>query len=134
VTDTLLDSNIILDVVTNDPVWADWSIEQIVAARLTGQVIIDAIVYAEICCGVGTIDAADEIVRSVGGIVVATPRGALFLAAQASLDYRRRGGRRSSILPDFFVGAHAFVLSARLVTRDPKRFRQSFPDLEIIAP
>ncbi len=129
-----LDSNVILDIVTGNPDWAEWSSSQTVLAGARGPVWVNSIVYAELCYGFNRIEETDDALHRVGAVLIDTPRSALFDAAKAYMEYRRRGGPKTSILPDFFIGAHALALGARLITRDPKGFRAAFPGLEIEAP
>lgn len=131
---TFLDSNIILDIVTGNPVWAPWSSRRAIQAAERGQVWINGVVYAELCYGFQRHEEADDALLRVGATLLETPRPALFEAAKAYLGYRRRGGTKISVLPDFFIGAHALFLGAKLLTRDPKGYRAAFPALEIEAP
>jgi predicted nucleic acid-binding protein len=133
-TGTFLDSNVILDIATANPHWANWSEEQVAAARLEGHVWINGVVYAELCYGFALINDVDRAVDKVRATLLDAPGEALFLAAKAFRGYRERGGTKTSILPDFFIGAHAALLGAKLVTRDPKGFRAAFPTLEVVAP
>lgn len=130
----LVDTNVLLDVVTDDPVWADWSQRQLNAAVLRDQLAINPVVYAEFSSRFPQIEDLDAML-AVGGIaLVEMSRAALFLAGQAFKAYRSRGGARTSILPDFFIGAQAVVLEAPLITRDLRRYRSYFPTIDLIAP
>jgi hypothetical protein len=133
VTVYLVDSNVWLDVVTDDPNWASWSQEQLDAASQAGDLVINPVIYAEVSLAYASVEALDAGLTSVGLEVLEIPRPALFLAAAAFRLYRRRGGTRTSVLPDFFVGAHAAVEGMTLITRDLRR-RSSFPTVEVIAP
>ncbi len=128
------DTNVILDVVTNDPHWREWSARQIEIAAIDGPVLIDAVVYAELGVQYRKIEQLDELVTGMGLVVAQAPRQALFLAAKAFRQYRQRGGVRTGVLPDFFIGAHAQVLGLPLLTRDRRRYREYFPLLELIGP
>lgn len=130
----LVDTNVLLDLVTDDPVWADWSIRQLDAAAVQGRLVINAVVYAELSVRFERIEDLDEVLDQAGVIVEAMPRAALFLAGKAFQKYRAAGGSRSGVLPDFFIGAHAAVLGAPLLTRDVQRYRSYFPSLTLIAP
>ncbi len=130
----LVDTNVLLDIVTDDPTWADWSQQQLDVASLRDRLAINPVVYAEFASRFRRIEDLDAMLAAVEIVVAEMPRPALFLAGQAFKTYRSRGGPRTSILPDFFVGAHAAVLNAPLVTRDPGRYRTYFPGLELIAP
>jgi predicted nucleic acid-binding protein len=130
----LIDTNILLDIVTDDPVWADWSQQQLSAAALGDRLAINPMVYAEFSSRFTRIEDIDVLLESVDIVVAEMPRSALFLAGQVFKAYRRRGGPRTSVLPDFFIGAHATVVGAPLLTRDPRRYRSYFPTIELVAP
>ena len=131
---TLVDTNVLLDVATDDPVWADWSQGQLDAAAARGPVLINDVIYAELSAGFARIEDLDEALREVGVAVEHTPRAGLFLAAKAHVRYRARGGTRTGVLPDLFIGAHAAVASLPLLTRDTARHRTNFPTLQLICP
>jgi len=133
VTETLVDSSVMLDVLTDDPTWGDWSAEQMARATEGGAVVINTIVYAEISAAFATIESLDGALITLGIDVLDLPRPALFLAARAFLAYRRAGGSRTAILPDFFIGAHAAVAGYTLLTRDLRR-TSYFPRLRLVAP
>ena len=130
----LLDTNVLLDVLTNNPSWADWSQHQLEAAALRDRLAINFVIYAELSVGFARIEELDGVLRATGIGVADIPRPALFLAGKAFQTYRKRGGARTGVLPDFFIGAHAVVLNAPLLTRDAGRFRTYFPTVELIAP
>jgi len=130
---TLVDTNVLLDIVTADPDWADWSIRQLDAASLQGPVVINDIVYAELSVRFATIEAVDAVLADAGIEIAAIPRAALFLAGKVFLRYRAAGGTRTGVLPDFFIGAHAAVSRLPLLTRDARRYRTYFPSLQLIA-
>ena len=130
-----LDSNVLLDIFTGDPRWADWSIGQIQPfANRPGHLFINGVVYAEISARAPSQDVIEGDLAGLGIGLVEPGRNALFRAGQAFAAYRDRGGPRSAILPDFIIGAHAAELEVRLVTRDPRRYRAYFPELALIAP
>jgi predicted nucleic acid-binding protein len=129
-----IDTNVLLDVVTDDPVWADWSQLQLNAAALRDRLAITPVVYAEFSSGFTRMEDIDAMLASTEINVPEMPRSALFLAAKVFQEYRGRGGLRTSVLPDFFIGAHAAVLGAPLITRDANRYRTYFPTVELIAP
>lgn len=129
-----VDTNVLLDVVTDDPSYADWSIAQLEAAALQGPLLINDCVYAEVSVGYREKERLDAFVLAAGLHHVPIPRDALFLAGKAFSAYRRANGARTNVLPDFFIGAHAAVLSLPLITRDVRRYRTYFPDLVLIAP
>jgi hypothetical protein len=130
----LIDTNVLLDVVTDDPAWADWSQQQLNVAALQDRLAINSVVYAEFSSRFRRIEDLDAMLASVEIVIAQIPRPALFLAGQVFKAYRTRGGPRTSILPDFFVGAQAVVLGAKLITRDVRRYRTYFPAIELIAP
>lgn len=131
---TLIDTNVLLDLVTDDPVWAEWSLGQLGAAALTGPLLINAVVYAELSVGFERIEELDAVLADASISVTDIPRAALFLAGKAFQRYRAAGGSRSGVLPDFFIGAHAAVAGLPLLTRDVQRYRSYFPSLSLIAP
>jgi predicted nucleic acid-binding protein len=131
---TLVDSNVLLDVLTDDTRWADWSQAALAAARDAGQLVINALVYAEVSTGFATIEKLDAALPSGDLRREPLPYEAGFLAGKAFLAYRQRGGQRRSPLADFYIGAHAAVRGYRLLTRDAQRYRTYFPRLELISP
>lgn len=131
---TLVDSNVLLDLVTRDPTWARWSADRLADALDRGPVLINQVVYAEVSLGFTTVEALDAALSADRFVRGNVPWAAAFLAARCFRDYRARGGRRTSTLPDFFVGAHAAVLGLPLLTRDARRYRTYFPTVELIAP
>jgi predicted nucleic acid-binding protein len=131
---TLIDTNVLLDLVTNDGTWADWSIEQLEAANLAGPLLINDVVYAELAVRYDRIEELDAFIDEAGLVVAAFPRAALFLAGKAFTRYRRAGGSRTGVLPDFFIGAHAAVQQVPLLTRDVGRYRSYFPTVVLISP
>jgi predicted nucleic acid-binding protein len=131
---TLVDANVILDVVAEDEDWVDWSASMLARAAERGPLVINPIIYAEVCFGYDTIESVDNALPAEYYRREALPWEAGFLAARAFLAYRRRGGARRSPLPDFYIGAHAAIAGHTLLTRDPKRYRSYFPKVRIIAP
>ncbi|WP_426232474.1 type II toxin-antitoxin system VapC family toxin [Pararhizobium sp. DWP3-4] len=131
---TLVDTNILLDVVTDDPDWADWSIEQLEAAGLRGPLLINDVVYAELAVRYERIERLEAFLSEAGIELAAMPRPALFLAGKVFQKYRKTGGSRAGVLPDFFIGAHAAVDRLDLLTRDTGRYRTYFPTVKLIAP
>jgi predicted nucleic acid-binding protein len=130
----LVDTNVLLDVVTRDPAWADWSKRQLEAAALRDQLAINQVVYSELSAGFTAIEQVEEVLGLVGIAIAQMSRPALFMAGRVFQEYRRRGGGRTGVLPDFFIGAQAAVLRAQLITRDAGRYRSYFPTVELIAP
>ncbi len=130
----LVDSNVILDLIEGDPVWSDWSEQQLDRAALSGALLINPVIYAEVAIAFERIEELETVLHEAGLIVEPTPREALFLAGKAFLRYRRQKGGKRGVLPDFFIGAHAAVLGIPLLTRDTGRYATYFPTLTLIAP
>ncbi|WP_428490264.1 type II toxin-antitoxin system VapC family toxin [Rhodopila sp.] len=124
---TLVDTNILLDIVTNDPCWMSWSRLQLSRASVVGPLLINDVVYAELSVRFESIETLETALTELGVRLEPIPRAALFLAAKAFRLYRSRGGTRTGVLSDFFVGAHAAVLNCALLTRDAGRYRHYFP-------
>ena len=133
-TTTLVDTNILLDLVTDDPKWADWSIGQLDAASLQGPLAINDVIYAELSVRFATIEAVEAVLAKTGIAIAPIPRPALFLAGKVFQLYRAAGGARTGVLPDFFIGAHAAVTGMTLLSRDPQRYRRYFPKIELVTP
>jgi hypothetical protein len=133
-TPVLVDSNVLIDVVTADDVWGGWSVDALERVADEAPLVINPIVYGEVSLGYDTIEAFDAALASTFFVREPIPYAAAFLAGKAHLAYRRRGGTRRSPLPDFYIGAHAAVAGYRLLTRDASRYRTYFPRLELIAP
>jgi predicted nucleic acid-binding protein len=131
---TLVDSNVLLDVVTENEEWADWSASMLADAAQNGRLVINPLVYAEVSCGFDRIEALDEALPAEYFVREALPWAAAFLAGKVFLKYRRSGGARTAPLPDFLIGAHAAVAGYTLLTRDARRFSTYFPRLRIVAP
>jgi hypothetical protein len=128
----LVDTNVLLDIVQDDPDWGDWSQQQLEAASLRGPLAINAVIYAELSMAYERIEDLDRVVQQTGLHELTIPREALFLAGKAFLQYRRRRGGRTGVLPDFFIGAHAAVTGTPILTRDVRRYRTYFPTVEIL--
>ena len=123
-----------MDVVTDDPVWKPWSLAQLENAAARDRLAINEVVYAELSVGYENADEVDQVIVGAGVSLVQATRAALFLAGKTYKAYRASGGVRTGVLPDFFIGAHASVAGASLLTRDARRYRTYFPDLKLIAP
>lgn len=130
----LVDTNVLVDVLEDDPQWADWSIRQLRAQSQIHRLTINSIVYAELSLTYARYEDLDAAVTGLGLDLAEIPRPALFLAGQAFLSYRRAGGTKSNVLPDFLIGAHAAVAKCELLTRDGRRYRTYFPTVRVIAP
>ncbi|MGC0055675.1 type II toxin-antitoxin system VapC family toxin (plasmid) [Brucella pituitosa] len=131
---TLVDTNVLLDLVTDDPQWADWSIGQLETASLTGPLLINDVIYAELAVRYERIEDLDQFIETAGLQITSFPREALFLAGKVFTRYRRAGGSRTGVLPDFFIGAHAAVQKIPLLTRDVGRYRTYFPTVVLVTP
>lgn len=130
----LVATNVLVDVLQNDPQWADWSIAQMRAQASLHALVINPVIYAEMSLSFSTLEALDDVVATLALEFHEIPRPALFLAAKAYAQYRKRGGIKLHVLPDFFIGAHAAVEGWPLLTRDAARFRTYFPSLDLVAP
>lgn len=131
---TLVDSNVLLDILTNDATWEPWSSAALADSVNAGQVIINPIVYAEVSTGFDRIEDLDAALPTSLFLREELPWPAGFLAGKAFLTYRRRGGTKTTPLPDFYIGAHAAVAGHRLLTRDAARYRTYFPRVDVVAP
>jgi len=131
---TLVDSNVLIDVLSQDANWATWSTEALAQFASVGPLVINGVIYAEVSQRYSRKELLDHELPEDVFIREHLPWSAAFLAGKAYLGYRRRGGQRRSPLPDFFIGAHAAVADLRLLTRDSARYRTYFPRLEIVAP
>jgi len=130
----LVDTNVLLDLATNDATWADWSIHQLEAAALSGPLQINDVIYSELSVRFAEIETLDSFIADAGIAHAPMPRSTLFLAVKVFQQYRSVGGVRTGVLPDFFIGAHATVERIPLLTRDGRRYRHYFPKLDLIAP
>jgi predicted nucleic acid-binding protein len=130
----LVDSNVILDIAYEDPQWRGWSEAAIEQAAEDALLIINPIIYAEVSIGYAQVEHVEAVMPADRFRREALPYEAAFLAGKAFADYRRRGGSRTSPLPDFYIGAHAAVRRYRLLTRDAARYRTYFPAVELVAP
>ncbi len=131
---TLVDSNVILDVVTEDEEWLDWSAAMLGRAADTEHLVINPLIYAEVAVRFDSIESLDAVLPPDYYVREPLPWEAAFLAARAFLLYRRKGGARLAPLPDFYIGAHAAIAGHTLLTRDARRYRTYFPKLRIVAP
>lgn len=131
---TLVDTNILLDIATDDPRWADWSLRQLEATSAQGPLLINDVIYAELSVRFPGIEQMDAFVADADLRLEPLTRPALFLAGKAFKAYRSRGGSRTGVLPDFLIGAQAAVLKLPLLTRDAARYRSYFPTVMMIVP
>jgi predicted nucleic acid-binding protein len=133
-TTTLVDSNVLLDIATEDPAWSAWSAGALANAANEGPLVINAIIYAEVSIGFSTIEELDDALPPGVFQREQLPFEAGFLAGKAFLAYRRRGGARPAPLPDFYIGAHAAINGHRMLTRDAQRYRAYFPTVQLLTP
>lgn len=129
----LVDTIVLLDVLQDDPHWADWSQDQLDAASVTDALAINSVIYAELSISFAKIEELEDAISTAELAVEPLPREALFLAGKAFLRYRRTATKQH-VSPDFFIGAHAAVNDWPLLTRDAKRYRTYFPTVELITP
>ena len=133
-TRVLVDSSVILDVVTDDPEWGERSAAALTRFAEAGHLVINPIIYAEVSVGFTRIEELEEALPTDAFERAALPWEAAFLAGKCFVKYRRRGGRKRSPLPDFYIGAHAAVAGLALLTRDPRCYRDYFPRLSVLTP
>jgi predicted nucleic acid-binding protein len=131
---TLVDANVLIDVIAPDPVWRDASRRALQQAEADGPLAINPLIYAELAGGFGTRDRLEKALEGVPLTRLDLPWHAAFPAAEAFRGYRTAGGARRSPLPDFYIGAHAEVSGLRLLTRDEQRYRSYFPTVELLIP
>ncbi|OCK57613.1 type II toxin-antitoxin system VapC family toxin [Bradyrhizobium sp. LMTR 3] len=131
---TLVDSNVLLDVFIQTPGWWEWSLARLEDTARQGPLLINDVIFAETSIRFPVIEDFEAALSQAGITVAPIPRMALFLAGKASIQYRNAGGARGSVLPDFFIGAHAAVEQLPLLTRDTRRYRTYFPTVTLIAP
>lgn len=130
----LVDANVLLDVLTEDPQWYGWSSKQLDISAATAELCINPIIYAEVSVGFERIEELDAALPPDAFTRLELPWEAGFLAGKAFLHYRRTKGARTSPLPDFYIGAHAAIEGMMLLTRDARRYRTYYPKLELISP
>lgn len=130
----LVDTNVLVDVLQSDPDWADWSIAQLQAQSKVHRLAINPIIYSELSLTFSTVEALDQVLDGMELRMLEIPKPALFLAGKAFVQYRRRGGAKTNVLGDFFIGAHAAVSGLPLLTRDTGRYRTYFPSVKLLAP
>ena len=130
----LVDSNVILDILTTDPKWYQWSANNLSYLSESHSLIINDIIYTEISIGFDKIEDLDDVISESFFKILPIPKSALFLAGKAFLNYKRKNGSKNLVLPDFFIGAHAAILKIPLLTRDISRYKTYFPTIELISP
>lgn len=131
---TLVDANVLLDVMTEDDRWFEWSSDALAESAETGPLYINPVIYAEVASRFTRIEDLDDALPPEDFRRVALPWPAAFLAGKVFLDYRSNRGTQRSTLPDFFIGAHAAVANLALLTRDTRRFKTYFPTVRLISP
>lgn len=132
--ETLVDSNVLLDVLTEDPMWCDWSAQALEHHADRSVLVINPLIYAEVSVRFSRIEELDEVLPVEFFRRDPLPWQSGFLAGKCFSRYRNRGGRRRSPLPDFYIGAHAAVMGMTLLTRDGARYRSYFPTLQVVGP
>jgi predicted nucleic acid-binding protein len=130
----LVDTNVFVDLWSEDPHWGEWSARALARAAETSTLAVNPVIYAELCLGFGREEDLSRALADADVRRLPLPYGAAWPAARAFLRYRNRGGARTAPLPDFFIGAHALVAGLTLLTRDPRRYRTYFPQVRLIAP
>jgi predicted nucleic acid-binding protein len=131
---TLVDTNIIADILSHGSEWQTWSIDRLDECRRTGSAATNEIVFAELSARLSSEADVHRVLDNLGIAFERIPTAGLFWAGQAYRKYRAAGGSRSSLLPDFFIGAHAHVAGAQILTRDARPYRTYFPDVKLVAP
>lgn len=130
----LVDTNVLVDVLEDDPEWADWSVAQLQAQSRVHRLVINPIIYSELSLTFSTVEALDKVLAGMELQILEIPKPALFLAGKAFMQYRRSGGNKTNVLADFFIGAHAAVSGLPVLTRDTRRFKNYFPRVRLVAP
>lgn len=130
----LVDTNIIIDVIDDDPQWFNWSVRQMRHLSSVHELLVNSVVYAELAPTFASAESLDFRLKDLEVTYQEIPRMAFYIAGVAHRHYRRAGGPRESILSDFFIGAHAAVLGCGILTRDARHYRRYFPRVEVIAP
>ena len=133
-TATLVETNVLLDLATDDPHWSDWSVRALETAAIRGPLLINDVIYSELSVRFPTVEGLNQFVDAAGLEQTAMPRASLFLAGKVFRKYRSAGGARHGVLPDFFIGAQAAVLDVPLLTRDAGRYHTYFPRLVLVTP
>ncbi len=130
----LVDTNVLVDVLEDDPAWADWSVAQLRAQAQVHRLVVNPVIYAELALTFQAVEALDEALEALEIPMLEIPKPALFLAGKAFVRYRRTGGTKQSVLADFFIGAHAAVAKLPILTRDTRRYATYFPSVRLVAP
>lgn len=130
----LVDTNVLVDVLQDDPMWADWSEHQLRVQSQVHELLINPVIFSELSLVFDSVAAVDRAIESLGLTFREMPKPALFLASRAFVKYRRGGGTKTNVLADFFIGAHAAVLNCGILTRDGRRYRNHFPRVALVVP
>ena len=130
----LVDTNVLIDVLEDDPVWADGSISALRRQAQVHRLAINPVIYAELSFAFLTMESLDKVLETLALPLLPLPKPALSLAGKAFAKYRQRGGTKQSVLANFFIGAHAAVAGFPVLTRDPRRYRTVFPRLRLVTP
>jgi predicted nucleic acid-binding protein len=130
----LVDTNVLIDVLEDDPDWADWSIAQLQAQSRVHRLAINPIIYSELSLTFSTVEALDQVLDAMELLMLEIPKPALFLAGKAFIQYRRNGGLKNTVLGDFLIGAHAAVSGLPVLTRDIRRYKNYFPSVKLVVP
>lgn len=130
----LVDTNVLIDVWQNDPLWVDWSAQQLNSQAKVHQLAINPIIYGELSVSFSTYELLEEAVNDLALQWMEIPRPALHLAGKAFSRYRQAGGTKGNVLADFFIGAHAAVARVPILTRDRRRYATYFPSVQLITP
>ena len=130
----LVDTNVLVDVLEDDPAWADWSVAQLRAQAQVHRLVVNPVIYAELALTFQAVEALDEALEALEIPMLEIPKPALFLAGKAFVRYRRTGGTKQSVLADCFIGAHAAVAKLPILTRDTRRYATYFPSVRLVAP
>ena len=130
----IVDTNVLLDVLEDDPAWADWSLRQLRAQSQVHELAVNPVIYAELSLAFDSMQALDAALAGMGLTFEELPRPALFLAGRAFVKYRREGGTKGNVLADFFIGAHAAVAGCGILTRDARRYRNYYSRVPLVTP
>jgi predicted nucleic acid-binding protein len=131
---TLVDTNVLLDLLSHDEKWLSWSSEALAEAADAGPLVINPVIFSEVSIRFSRIEDVDEALPAAHFVRAPLPWSATFLAGKCYVRYRRQGGTKTAPLPDFFIGAHAAVSRLRLLTRDAARYRSYFPTVDLLSP
>ncbi|NDU92336.1 MAG: type II toxin-antitoxin system VapC family toxin [Ferrovum sp.] len=130
----LVDTNVLVDVLEDDPEWSDWAINQLRSQAKIHRLAINPVIYSELSLTFSSAETLDLTINDLGLSLIEIPRSALFLAGKAFTRYRRQGGKKQNVLSDFFIGAHAAVSDYPILTRDSRHYTSYFPGIILITP